>query len=403
MDHSLEQPLLRWIILAMLFFATMINYLDRIVLGILMPIIRQELHITDKDYGFLQGAFQAAYMVGFLFMGGFVDRFGVRVAYAIATLGWSATAGLHVLARTTLQLSVWRVGLGLSEACNFPAAIRTIAEWFEGKDRAFATGVFNSGTNVAAMLGPPAFVYVSALYGWRACFLMTASLGLVWVAAWWRIYPKAAVHTSTALAENQISWAEAARSPETWGFALGKFFSDPVWWFYLFWLPLYLHDNRKLEMTQVGWALAFIYSVTTVGSVAGGWFSGLLIRRGWPTLRARKAAMLVCACLSPVGALGVIVPNTNVAILLFSLAMAAHQGLSANLFTTVSDAFPPRAVGSAVGIGSCVGGLGGIIFSAIVPGYVITTFGYRPVFLSLGGFYFAAIFALHRLTRKSVR
>ena len=394
----MNESRLRWWILALLFLGTTINYLDRIMLGILVPDIRLELQISTEDYGWVTAAFQGAYTIGFLFMGGFVDRFGSRLAYAVAAVGWSAAAGLSVLSRNALQLSVWRGFLGLSESCNFPAAIKSVAEWFSEKDRAFATGIFNSGTNISAVIGPPVFVYLSARYGWRAAFLLTASLGIVWVLAWLWIHPR--VHKVDRDSTAEISWWEAAQLRETWGFAAGKFFSDPVWWFYLFWLPLYLHDVRKLDMKTVGWALPFIYVMASVGSMIGGWASGLLIRRGWQPLRARKATMLACACCAPIAALGVLAPSPITAILLFSLATAAHQGWSANLFTTPSDTVPQSAVGAVVGIGGFAGGLGGVIFSAVIPGYVITTFGYRPVFLAMEGFYFLGLLVLDRLMQK---
>jgi ACS family hexuronate transporter-like MFS transporter len=390
---------LRWAILALLFFGTTINYLDRIVLGVLVPDIRQELKISNEDYGWITAAFQAAYTVGLLFMGGFVDRFGSRLAYAAAAIAWSAAAGLTVFARSAVQFAMWRGFLGLSESCNFPAAIKSVSEWFEEKDRAFATGVFNSGTNISAVIGPPVLVYLSGTHGWRICFLLTATLGIVWVAAWLWIHPPV---DKVGLAKSKgLAWWEAVKLQETWGFAAGKFFSDPVWWFYLFWLPLYLHDVRKLDMKTVGWALPFIYVMASVGSVAGGWLSGLLIRKGWQPMRARKTVMLICACCVPFAALGVVVPSAVHAILLFSLATAAHQGWSANLFTTVSDSVPPNAVGAVVGIGGFAGGVSGIIFSAIVPGYVITAFGYRPVFLGMAGFYFIGLFMLDRLMKKA--
>lgn len=395
----MKESNLRWSILALLFFGTTINYLDRIVLGVLVPDIRLELQISNEAYGWITAAFQSAYTVGLLFMGGFVDRFGSRIAYAFAAIAWSAAAGLTVFARSAVQFAMWRGFLGLSESCNFPAAIKSVSEWFDEKDRAFATGVFNSGTNISAVIGPPALVYLSRAYGWRICFLLTATLGIVWVAAWLWIHPPV---DKVGLAKFKgMPWLQAAALRETWGFAAGKFFSDPVWWFYLFWLPLYLHDVRKLDMQAVGWALPFIYIMASVGSVAGGWLSGLLIRKGWEPIRARKTVMLICACCVPVAAFGVVVPSAIHAILLFSLATAAHQGWSANLFTTVSDSVPPNAVGAVVGIGGFAGGVSGIIFSAIVPGYVITAFGYRPVFLGMAGFYFIGLFMLDRLMKKS--
>ena len=395
----MKQSNMRWAILALLFFGTTINYLDRIVLGVLVPDIRLELKISTEDYGWITAAFQAAYTVGMLFMGGFVDRVGTRIAYAAAALAWSAAAGLTVFARSAIQFAIWRSFLGLAESCNFPAAIKSVSEWFDEKDRAFATGVFNSGTNISAVIGPPILVYLSGAYGWRICFLMTATLGIVWVAAWLFIHPPV---DKIGLAKSKgMPWMEAVALRETWGFAAGKFFSDPVWWFYLFWLPLYLHDVRKLDMQTVGWALPFIYVMASVGSVAGGWLSGMLIRKGWEPIRARKTVMLICACCVPFAALGVVVPSAIHAILLFSLATAAHQGWSANLFTTVSDSVPQNAVGAVVGIGGFAGGLSGIIFSAIIPGYVITAFGYRPVFLGMAGFYFIGLFLLDRLMKKS--
>jgi MFS transporter, ACS family, hexuronate transporter len=394
-----KQSDMRWAILALLFFGTTINYLDRIVLGVLVPDIRLELKISTEDYGWITAAFQAAYTAGMLFMGGFVDRVGTRMAYAAAALAWSAAAGLTVFARSAIQFAMWRSFLGLAESCNFPAAIKSVSEWFEEKDRAFATGVFNSGTNISAVIGPPILVYLSRTYGWRACFLLTASLGILWVAAWLWIHPR--VEKIAAAKSKGMPWAEAARLRGTWGFAAGKFFSDPVWWFYLFWLPLYLHDVRKLDMQTVGWALPFIYVMASVGSVLGGWGSGMLIRNGWEPIRARKIVMFICACCVPFASLGVVVPSAVHAILLFSLATAAHQGWSANLFTTVSDSVPQSAVGAVVGIGGFAGGLSGIIFSAIVPGKVIPKFGYSPVFLGMAVFYFIGLFMLDRLMKKS--
>ncbi|HYL74899.1 MAG TPA: MFS transporter [Bryobacteraceae bacterium] len=392
----MSESRVRWWILGLLFLGTTINYFDRIVLGILLPDIRSELHVDDREYGFVTAAFQAAYTLGFLYMGRVVDSVGSRLAYGVAALFWSGAAALTVLSRSAFQLGIWRSFLGLSESCNFPAAIKSVSDWFDDKDRAFATGIFNSGTNVAAMAGPPMFVHLSQRYGWRACFLMTAALGLLWVLAWMLIHPSKmpAHHHDDA---PRLPWLQAARLREAWGFAAGKFFSDPAWWFYLFWLPLYLHVVRKLDMITVGWALMFVYVMAGVGGVAGGWASGFLIRNGWQPLRARKVTMLVCACAMPFTAMGVLVPSPWAAIALFSLATGLHQAWSANLFTTVSDTVPRNAVGAATGIGGFAGGLGGIVFSALIPAYVIPLVGYTPVFLGMGVLYFVGLLALHRL------
>ncbi len=401
----------RWVMLGLLFFATTINYLDRIVFSTLIPVIREELKLTDSQYGNINGAFQAAYTIGFLFMGKFIDRYGTRIGYAVSIVWWSLAAGLHALAGSAFGLSFWRAMLGLGEAGNFPAAIKSVAEWFPRKDRAFATGIFNAGTNVASMVGPPLFVAMNVALGWRACFLITASLGFVWLAAWLILYRLPGEHRSANAAEvayihsdreestgeAKIGWLAALGYRETWGFALAKFFTDPVWWFYLYWLPPYLYDVRKFDLKQIGWALPVVYLMADIGSVGGGWISGALIRRGWTHARARKTAMAICACAMPVAALAVLADSPLVAIALVSLATSAHQGWSANLFTTTSDVFPRRAVASVTGIGGCAGGVGGVIFSAVLPGYIVENFGYTPVFLTMGAFHLIALAIVHRL------
>jgi ACS family hexuronate transporter-like MFS transporter len=388
----------RWWILALLFFATTINYLDRIVFSVLVPVIREEFHFTTLDYGYINAAFQTAYTIGFLFMGHLIDKRGSRFGYAVAIAWWSAAAAGHVLAKGALSFSFWRALLGLGEAGNFPAAIKTTAEWFPKKDRAFATGIFNGGSNIASIIGPPLFAWLAYSFGWRVCFLLTASAGFVWLALWLAAPkpPKAAAEETAP----RISWGRALRMRETWGFALGKFFSDPVWWFYLYWLPPYFYDVRKMNLEQTGWTLPVIYIMADIGSVAGGWFSGQLIRRGWQAGAAHKRGMLIFACCMPVAAAGVLATNPVVAIALICLATAAHQGWSANLYTTVSDVFPSRAVASVTGIGGFAGGLGGILFSALIPGYVVTHFGYTPVFLTMGVFHLTGYFlASHFLGR----
>ncbi|MBI1789787.1 MAG: MFS transporter [Acidobacteria bacterium] len=385
-------------VLTLLFLATTINYLDRIVFSVLIPIIRGEMHLNDKDYGYLTGAFQFAYTVGFLIAGKFVDRFGVKIGYAVAIVWWSVAAGLHALSRGALDLGFWRAMLGFGEAGNFPAAIKSVAEWFPKKDRAFATGVFNAGTNVASMIGPPAFVWLNLRYGWRACFLLTAALGLVWVVFWMSSYRQPPVIVVPGEAEERrMGWLEALRYPQAWGFAVAKFLTDPVWWFYLYWLPPYLYDVRKFDLQQIGWALPVVYIMADVGSVGGGWISGWLIRRGWEVGRARKATMILCAACMPVAAMAVFAPGPVLAIALVSLATAAHQGWSANLFTTTSDAFPKAAVASVTGIGGCAGGGGGFLFSAVIPGFVVTHFGYTPMFVFMGTLHLAAWMVMRRL------
>jgi ACS family hexuronate transporter-like MFS transporter len=392
----------RWVVLSLLFAATTINYLDRIVLGIMLPDIRKEMELNNEDYGYITGAFQIAYTAGFLLAGKFIDRFGTKIGYAAAITWWSIAAVLHGFAKSAASLAFWRAMLGLGEAGNFPAAVKSVAEWFPQKDRAFATGIFNAGTNVASMIGPPAFVLLAGAYGWRACFLLTGGLGFVWLVAWAAIYraPAGGKEAETAAAP-RVGWLDALQSRQTWGFALGKFLTDPVWWFYLYWLPPYLYDVRKFNMNEVGWALPVIYLMADFGSVGGGWLSGYLMRRGWTTMQARRGAMAVCAFSMPIAAMAVFAGAPALAIALVSLATAAHQGWSANLFTITSDTFPKEAVGSVTGIGGCAGGIGGFLFSAIIPGWVTTHFGYVPMFAMMGTMHVVAWLTIFPLLKKS--
>lgn len=386
----------RWWIVALLFIATTVNYLDRILFSVLIPVIRGEMHISDQEYGYINGAFQIAYTIGFLFMGKFIDSVGTRIGYAVAVAWWSLAAMLHTAAGSGFGLGFWRAMLGLGEAGNFPAAVRTVAEWFPKEQRALATGWFNAGSNVASMIGPPLFIWVTANWGWRVCFVATAMSGLLWLILWLGTY-RAPAEKADAPREPQIGWTDALRYKETWGFGIAKFLSDPVWWFYLYWLPPYFYDVRKFKLAEIAWALPFIYLMADVGSIGGGWLSGFLIRRGWPNGKARKATMGLCAALMPVAACAALVEDRVFAVVLVSIATAAHQGWSANLYTTTSDVFPKQAIASVTGIGGCLGGLGGFLFSAVIPGYVVTHFGYTPVFLTMGTFHLIALVFVHRL------
>jgi ACS family hexuronate transporter-like MFS transporter len=400
----------RWIILAILFLITTNNYLDRIILGILSPVILDDLGMSKMEYGYINSAFQFTYAIGFLIMGKVIDRSGTRKGYSLAIFLWSVAAGLHALSRSAVSLGFWRGMLGLGESGNFPAAIKAVTEWFPKKDRAFATGIFNAGTNVATMVGPPVFVWMNSHFGWRDCFLITASSGVICLALWWVYYRIPSEHKSVNAAElayihsdvdekseAPMGWLEALTHKQTYGFALAKFFSDPVWWFYLTWLTLYFKEVRGLSLEQIGWALPFIYLMADFGSVAGGWISGFLMRHGWTNVKARKVTMAGFALCMPIAATTVIQPNIFVAIALISLATAAHQGWSANLYTTVSDVFPKSAVASVTGIGGFLGGMGGVIFTALLPAYLVTHFGYEPVFVIMGSAHLIAFICMHTL------
>jgi ACS family hexuronate transporter-like MFS transporter len=400
----------RWYILGLLFFATTVNYLDRILLGFLIPIIRKELDIDTVEYGDIQAAFSLAYTAGFLFMGKFIDRVGTRIGYAVSLIWWSVAAMCTSLATGVMSLGAWRALLGLGEAGNFPAAIKSVAEWFPKKDRAFATGIFNAGTNVASMIGPPIFAWMTIHMGWRSCFLITGAFGLIWLVFWMGFYRAPDKHPKINKAEldyihsdapetqeTPLTWTQALHYKQTWGFAFAKFFTDPVWWFYLYWLPPYLYDVRKFDINQIAWALPVVYLMADVGSVGGGWISGFLIRRGWPNGKARKAALAIFAACMPIAAMCVLAESPIAAIALVCIATSAHQGWSANLYTTTSDIFPKNATASVTGIGGCLGGLGGFLFSSILPGRIIANFGYTPVFLIMGSFHLIALVIVHFL------
>jgi len=395
--------------LALLFFATTINYLDRIVLSVLSPVILAEMNISKQQYGDITSAFQLTYTLGFVFFGWFVDRFGTRIGYAVSVFWWSIAASLHALARTGLDLAMWRAVLGLGEAGNFPTAIKCVAEWFPKKERALACGIFNSGASVAAMIGPPVFVWMNSLYGWRTCFFVTGASGLVWLAVWLLVYRLPSRHPKANAAElahiysdnvaeevePKVTWTQAMRYKQTWGFAGAKFFADPVWWFYLYWLPLYFSEVRGFKLAEIGWALPVVYLMADLGSVFGGWLSGFLIGRGWEIGKARKMSLLIFALCMPVGATCVLAESPLLAVALISLATAAHQAWSANLFTTASDVFPRGAVASVTSIGGCLGGFGGFLFTGQMAGYVSQNYGFTPIFLIMGAFHLTGLAILH--------
>lgn len=388
---------LRWWVLTLLFLGTTVNYLDRMILGILLPEIRKDFPIDDITYGQVSSAFQFAYTIGFLLAGKLIDRIGTRFGYSISILWWSVAAAAHAFMGSAFSFGAARALLGIGEAGNFPAAIKSVSEWFPKRDRAFATGVFNSGTTVAAILGPAFFLYLTAAYGWRACFLLTAASGLVVLVLWIMVKQQPPPQEDDEPGARTLTWREVAGYRETWGFALAKFFSDPVWWFYMYWLPPYFYSVRHFDMKQVSWAFPVIYATAGVGSVAGGWLSGHLMRKGWPVAKARKTALAIAAACMPVAATAVLFDDPAIAIGLISLATAAHQAWSANLYTTVPDVFPKSAVASATGIGASVGGLGGVIFSTLLPGYIVTYFGYTPMFCIMGVFHIIGLLFLHKL------
>jgi MFS transporter, ACS family, hexuronate transporter len=376
----------RWTILSLVFFATTINYLDRNVISLLKDdYLEKQFNWNETDYANIVIAFQLAYALGMLGVGWFIDKVGTKLGYAVSLIVWSFAAIGHAFAGNTAGFMVARGFLGVSEAGNFPAAIKTVAEWFPKKERALATGLFNSGTNIGAIVAPMSVPFIAATWGWQMAFIITGAIGLLWLIFWFAIYEIPSKKKKLSKAEfdyihsdkedpvpssekkESVPWLKLLTFKQTWAFILGKFLTDPIWWFYLFWLPSFLNKNYGMTKTDVAFPIAVVYTITTFGSIFGGWLSGNFIKKGWDTYKARKTAMLIFAfCVLPiVGAheLGKITPWF--AILIIGIAAAAHQAWSANIFTTASDMFPKKAVASITGLGGMAGGVGGILIAKL--------------------------------------
>ncbi len=382
---------MRWYILSLLFVATTINYLDRAILGVLLPEIRNEIHIGTGTYGAVTFWFQIAYALGALIGGRLLDKYGTRIGYGMAAAIWSVAATLNAFASNALQFGFLRTMLGFGESANFPACNKASAELFPPDQRATVMGVVHFSANIAQIIGPPLFIWIALRLGWRACFAIIGGVGFLWLPAWLWAYRVPAQRAA------QLSMRAVMRYRQVWGYAWAKFLTDPVWWFYLFWIPVYFNDVRHFSASQRGTALAIIYAISGAGAVLGGIFSGRLINRGWSVGRSRKTVMLTCAIIMPFAAFGVIAKSSSVAVLLFGIGMAAHAAWMTNLFTTPADVFPKRAVGVANGFGAGVGALGGAFFSGLIPGYVIPVAGYVPVLLTMSFFYLIAWMLVHKL------
>ena len=398
----------RWSICALLFFATTINYVDRQVLGILAPVLQKEIGWNEIEYGYIVAAFTGAYAIGLLFVGRLIDTVGTRIGYAVSMVLWSVAAAGHALVGTVFGFGAARFALGLGESGNFPAAIKATAEWFPKKERAFATGLFNSGANVGAVVAPLVVPWITLTWGWREAFLFTALIGFIWLGFWLWLYEVPERHKRVTKAEvdfihsdqpqsvgENVPWLSLLRYRGVWAFVAAKFLTDPIWWFYLYWLPKFLNQRFGLDLAHLGLPLIIIYTMTSVGSIGGGWISGVLIRKGWSVDRARKTVMLASALLI----IPIVVASTVTqwwAVALIALATAAHQAWSANLFTTVSDMFPRKAVGSVIGLGGMAGSIGGMLIAAAIGFILELTGSYLFVFMFAGSAYILAlaIFAL---------
>lgn len=402
----------RWVICALLLFGTTKNYMDRNVLGVLNKTLQHDLGWSEIDFSNLVMAFQAAYALGMVVVGRMIDKLGTRLGYALAMIFWSLASMGTALGSSLTSFAISRVALGFGESAIFPASIKAVAEWFPKKERALATGIFNAGASFGAMLTPVVVPWINARWGWRGSFIGIGALGFVWLVFWLLIYRKPDEHPRVSQAEldyirsdpqesaGEIKWATLLPLRQTWAFVAGKFLIDPVWWFYLFWVPGFLQSKHGLALTGIGAPIVVIYLISDVGSVAAGWLSSWLIRRGSTVNAARKIAMLICA----VGVVPVVfayrVESTWSAVLLIGLAAACHQGFSANLFTLTSDMFPTRAVGSVVGIGGMAGAIGGLFIATVVGHVLQWTGSYRVPFLIAGSAYLLALVIIHALVPR---
>ena len=397
----------RWRICTLLFFVTTLIYLERQVLGVLAPELERVIGWDEIQYGNIVMAFQMAYALGMLLSGRFLDGVGPRIGYALAIAVWTLATSGQSLARSVLAFAIARFVLGLAEAPNFPAAIKTVAEWFPNKERALATGIFNSGANIGAIVAPATAPWVAAHFGWQWAFVFLGVLSAIWIVPWAVTYRQPERHprlSATELAYIQsdpqepavrVPWVRLVPHRQTWAFLIGKFLTDPIWWFFLYWLAKFLNQQYGLTQTGLGWPLVIVYTGSMVGSVCGGWLPAKFLKMGWSLNRARKTAMLICA----VAVLPVTFAATGgklwLTVALVSLATAAHQGWSANLFTLPSDTFPKQAVASVVGIGGFGGAVGGMLIATLTGLVLERTHSYVPMFVMASLAYLVAIAIIH--------
>lgn len=402
----------RWVIVALLFAATAVNYIDRQMIGVLKPTLQAEFGWSEGDFANIVFWFQMAYAIGYIGFGRIVDAIGARLGYTVAIVIWTISHMAHGLATGVASFAAARFGLGVGEAGNFPAGIRAVTDWFPQRERAFAIGLFNAGANVGAIITPLLVPALVVAFGWRAAFFITGFFGVAWLAAWWLVYRHPSDHPKVTPGElawirqdpgdevARIGWRQLVTVREAWAYALGKFLIDPIWWFFLFWLPGYLFDRYHLDLKSFGLPLAAIYLISDFGSIAGGWMSSRLIRAGCSVNLSRKLTMLVCAILVLPIWFAQGIESVWGAVLVIGLATAAHQAFSANLYTLPSDLFPRGAVGSVVGMGGTVGALGGMGF-ALFTGYILDSTGsYAVLFALCASAYLVALLVIHLLSPR---
>ncbi|WP_312992320.1 MFS transporter [Chryseobacterium flavum] len=413
---------IRWWMLSLVFLATTINYLDRQVMGLLKPVLEKEFSWDEKDYSYIVMAFTTTYAIGYMAMGRFIDKVGTKIGYAVSLIVWSLASIGHGLVKSTIGFIIARSTLGISEAGNFPAAIKSVAEWFPKKERALATGIFNSGATVGAILAPLLVPFILGHYGWRQTFVWIGALGMVWIVLWWKFYAVPEKIKNISKEELQYIKSDQAEKVEektkiplsellkykvTWSFAIGKMLTDPIWYFFMFWLPAYFSDVFKMDLTKPSLPLIIIYSGTTIGSIGGGYLSSFLIKKGWAIGRARSITMLLFALMVVPVMFSKYVDNMWMITIIIAFATAAHQGWGANLMTTVGDQLPNSYVSSVIGFGGMLGSAAGIIFPLFI-GIVLDTFkkagnvngGYNIIFFIAGISYVAAWGLISLINRK---
>jgi len=402
----------RWVVVALLFTAMVINYVDRQALGLLKADLTAEFGWSETNYADLVFWFQCAYAVAYLAWGGIIDRIGARFGFGIAFAIWQIGHMATAAAGSFGGFIASRVVLGLGEAGAFPAGIKSVAEWFPKKERAFATGLFNAGTNIGAIVTPLLIPALTLAFGWQMTFIITGLMGLIWLPIWLLVYRRPREHGKVSAAElahiesdpadpvDKVPWLKLLRYRETWAYAIGKFLIDPIWWMFLFWLPDFLGKRHGLDLKTFGPPLVAIYLLSDVGSVGGGWLSSRFMKMGWSINRARKTTMLICALLAVPVAGASLASDLWVAVLIIGVATAAHQGFSANLYTLPSDVFPRSAVGSVIGIGGMLGAVGGMVFSKYIGGVLEDLGTYTPIFVVAASAYLLALLVVHILTPK---
>ena len=402
----------RWVIVSLLFAAMVINYVDRQTIGLLKSDLSKEFGWSEGDYADLVFYFQLSYAVAYVAWGKIMDKIGARWGFGIAFAIWQIAHIAHAGARGLNGFIFARMGLGVGEAGGFPGGIKAVAEWFPKKERAFATGIFNAGTNIGAIVTPLVVPAIVLTWGWQMAFIVTGVAGLVWLPIWLIMYRTPRQHKKIAAAElahieqdeadpaEKIPWVKLLTKRETWAYSLGKFLIDPIWWMFLFWLPDFLGKRYGMDLKTFGPPLIAIYLLSDVGSVGGGWLSSRFMKMGWSINKARKITMLICALLAVPVMFASYANSVWLAVLIIGVATAAHQGFSANLYTLPSDVFPRAAVGSVVGIGGMLGAVGGMVFSKYI-GKVLEQIGtYTPIFVIAGSAYLVALLVVHLLTPK---